>query len=70
LVSDRCGYCGKHLAVGDPLQLITLPELSRQLCRCAACADGPVPAHLPAATPRSVMADTWARWPGVSTGKV
>lgn len=44
----RCGYCRAPIAVGDPMQLIELVQVVQPKRRCAKCAEGKVPADLPA----------------------
>jgi len=43
-----CGNCGKQLAPNDPLQVMTITGVSRRMYRCQECADGSIPANLPA----------------------
>lgn len=43
-----CGGCDQPIAPGDPVQVVTLEGLQRELLRCAGCAEGDVPPGLPA----------------------
>jgi hypothetical protein len=72
-----CGRCGHALAVGSPVQVITLTGVQRELHRCAGCADGEVPPDLPARvlpgsrtramTPIRTL-KTWQDWKAKASG--
>jgi hypothetical protein len=42
-----CGRCGKHLALGVPVMVLTLPGVTRQLFRGTCCTPGDPPPDLP-----------------------
>jgi len=42
-----CGACNAVIQEGTPLQVLTLPTVTRPLLRCQACAVGPCPSDLP-----------------------
>ena len=46
-LSMRCGKCGQTLEDGALAQWIRVPGVTRQLCRCEACADSQAPPDLP-----------------------
>lgn len=46
-LAKLCGYCGRVIAVGEPVLLRSLHGHSWQLARCEACAGEPAP-ELPA----------------------
>lgn len=43
-----CGGCPNRIAIGEPVRWIQLPNVTRQMPRCQACA-GAAPPSLPAA---------------------
>lgn len=46
-VRVRCGRCGDMVARGEPVLVVTVLTVKRELYRCATCAGEPVPELAP-----------------------
>lgn len=47
-IENRCGLCGREIPAGQPQQQLMGAQLRHAKVRCVDCADGEVPADLPA----------------------
>ena len=51
LSDSLCGRCARQIRQDEPVLLIQLPNMKREMIRCQDCA-GEAPPELPASTPR------------------
>jgi len=53
VVETLCGACPRLIPINEPMQLIKLPGVRRELKRCHECAQGDPPPDLPLIEVRS-----------------